>query len=142
VEPRYSSTKKVAAVTESASTLPPETKFIATYMTADATEKAMVENHGVRYRGGTRPRMAGSALWNDIDSVVRAVGRMVVCVVAAAEESTMSRSSRDSTSPTAPLPNTAPPMGESTSVTLLEFPRPMPDEPKPANICTDRMTTK
>jgi hypothetical protein len=67
---------------------------------------------------------------------------MVVCVVAAAEESTMSRSSRDSTSPTAPLPNTASPIGESTSLTLLEFPRPMPDEPKPANICTDRMTTK
>ena len=36
-EPRYSATKKVAAVTESASTLPPETKFNATYMTADAT---------------------------------------------------------------------------------------------------------
>ena len=81
-------------------------------------------------------------MWNDIDRVVRAVGRIVVCVVAAAEVSTMSSSSRDSTTPIAPLPKTASPIGESTSLTLLELPRPMGPVPNPANICTERMTTK
>ena len=81
-------------------------------------------------------------MWNDIDRVVRAVGRIVVWVVAAAEVSTMSSSSRDSTSPIGPLPNTASPNGESTSLTLFELPRPMPDEPNPANSWTERMTTK
>ncbi|MCW2936122.1 MAG: hypothetical protein JWM19_7084 [Actinomycetia bacterium] len=46
--PRYMATENVAAVTESDSTLPPETKFRITYMTAETTENEMVENAGVR----------------------------------------------------------------------------------------------
>ena len=48
----------------------------------------IVETCGVRKRGWTRPRLSGIAPARAIDSDVRAVGRIVVCVDAAAEVST------------------------------------------------------
>ena len=59
-----------------------------TYQTIDRTPMRIVETCGVRYRGWTSPSFAGIALARAIDSDVRAVGRIVVCVDAAAEVST------------------------------------------------------
>jgi hypothetical protein len=88
------------------------------------------------------PKIGGSALWNAIDRVVRALGRIVVIAVAADEDMTIKISSRASTVPIAPVPKIADPSGESTSFWLAALDRPMPLVPKPANSCTLRITTK
>ncbi len=51
-----------------------------------------VDTVGVRNRGLTFAKDFGSALYAAMDRVVRAVGRIVVCVDAAAEDSTISSS--------------------------------------------------
>ena len=59
----------------------------------------------MRKRGWTRPKAAGIAFHCAIDSVVRAVGRIVVCVEAEAEVSTQMISSLSSGEPNTPLPS-------------------------------------
>ena len=81
-------------------------------------------------------------MWNAIDSVVRALGRIVVCVVAALELRTIRISSRLSTDPSDPWPNTAPPSTDSTSPWLLGLPSPIPCVPIPANACTLIVTSR
>jgi len=71
---------------------------------------------------------------------VRAVGRIVVWVDAAAELSTIRISSRERTSPMPLVPNTSPPRVESTSK-LAVLPRPIPLLPTPANACAPTMTS-
>lgn len=88
------------------------------------------------------PKIFGSALWNAIDSVVLAFGRIVVIAVAAEEDITISSSSRLSTVPSAEVPKTAVPSGDSTSFWLLVLPSPMPEEPNPANNCMLKITMK
>ena len=60
-------------------------------------------------------RSAAIALWNAIDSIVLAFGRIVVCVVAAAEVRTIKISSRLKTVPTVELPKIELPSTDSTS---------------------------
>ncbi|HEX7159725.1 MAG TPA: hypothetical protein VF223_00665 [Trebonia sp.] len=72
--------------------------------------------------------------------MVRAAGRIVVCVDAAADVSTMRTSSRDRKTPIPDPPKTASPSTESTSPVLSPLPRPMPVVPMPANDCADRIT--
>ena len=59
----------------------------------------IVETCGVRKRGWMRPSDSGIARARAIDSDVRAVGRIVVCVEAAAEVSTAMISSLSSGEP-------------------------------------------
>ena len=59
-----------------------------TYQAIDSAPMRIVETCGVRYRGWMRPSDSGIALARAIDSDVRAVGRIVVCVDAAADVST------------------------------------------------------
>src|SRR5215475_11632077 len=76
---------------------------------------AIVDTVGVRYRGWIFAKTEGIALYTAIDRVVRAVGRIVVCVEAAAEESTISSSRWVRTDPKPEWPNTASPWIDSTS---------------------------
>ena len=73
--------------------------------------------------------------------MVRAVGRIVVWVEAAAELSTMSSSSRDRKVPKPDPPKTAVPSTESTSPVLFGLARPMPLVPMPANDWAAKMTS-
>ena len=93
---------------------------------------ATVETVGVRNRLCTRPKADGIALYVAIDSVVRAVGRMVVCVDAAAELSTMSRSRCDMNHPIPDVPKTDDPRTLITSPELSGFASPIPLVPTPA----------
>ncbi len=72
--------------------------------------------------------------------MVRAVGRMVVWVEAAAELSTISSSSRDRTVPKPPLPKIAPPRTDSTSPPWAWLDSPIPFVPTPANATTEMIT--
>ena len=67
-----------------------------------------------------------------IDSVVRAVGRIVVWVDAAAELSTISRSRWVRNEPNPDVPKTEPPRTDSTSPWWAGLPRPTPSVPIPA----------
>ena len=64
------------------------TRVSPTYQTIENPPIRIVETCGVRKRGWMAPRLAGIAPARAIDSEVRAVGRIVVCVDAAAEVST------------------------------------------------------
>ena len=64
--------------------------------------KPHVETVGVRKRGWTLPITDGIAPHLAIDSVVRAVGRIVVCVEAAAEVSTATIRNLTPTEPSTP----------------------------------------
>ena len=75
-----------------------------------------------------------------MDSVVRAVGRIVVWVDAAAELSTIRISSRDKTVPSPEVPKIAPPVTDSTSNWCAGFVSPTPLLPIPANDCTAKIT--
>ena len=75
----------------------------ATVQTIDRAPISSVEKLGVRKRGWMRPNAAGSPPSVAIDSVVRAVGRIVVCVEAEAEVSTAMISSLSSGEPNTPL---------------------------------------
>ncbi len=76
-----------------------------------------------------------------MDSVVRAVGRIVVWVDAAAEESTIRISRWDRTLPSVPPPNTEVPRTDSTSPALFGLARPMPLAPMPENDCAAKITS-
>src|SRR5919198_2877356 len=84
---------KPIAVTES-----PRTFWLSwltsTYQTIEIAPIAIVETVGVWKRGLTLPNALGKAPQRAIDRLVRAVGRIVVCVEAAAELSTAMISSR------------------------------------------------
>ena len=73
--------------------------------------------------------------------MVRAVGRIVVWVEAAAEDSTISSSSWVRNEPKPEEPKTAPPRTDSTSPALSGLPRPMPLVPMPANDCAEKITS-
>src|SRR3978361_127487 len=92
----------------------------------------MVESVGVRYLGWIRAKGLGTALKAAIDRLVRAVGRIVVCVEADAEVSTQIASRGTMIQPGAPPPKTAWPMAAKTSSALSTLPRPMPLPPTPA----------
>jgi hypothetical protein len=66
---------------------------------------AIVETVGVCQRGLTRPNAWGIERQRAIESVVRAVGRIVVWVDAAADDSTATISSLSSGEPKTPLPS-------------------------------------
>ena len=72
---------------------------------------------------------------------MRAVGRIVVWVDAAAELSTIRISSRARKVPKPEVPNTAWPSTDITSLELSGLPRPMPVVPMPANDWAARITT-
>src|SRR4051794_668134 len=78
---------KPIAVTES-----PRTFWLSRFTpmnhTIDTAPMAMVDTVGVWWRGLTVPNVFGIAPHRAIESDVRAVGRIVVCVDAAAELST------------------------------------------------------
>jgi hypothetical protein len=72
---------------------------------------------------------------------VRAVGRIVVWVDAAAELSTMRISSRDKNVPSPDVPKIACPVTDSTSNSCAGFVSPQPVWPMPQNDCTEKITT-
>src|SRR5215471_254301 len=102
---------------------------------------AMVDTVGVRYRGWIFAKTEGIALYTAIDRVVRAVGRIVVCVEAAAEDSTMSSSRWVRNDPKPEWPNTASPWIDSTSPAFARLPRPLPLVEIPANDCIEKITS-
>ena len=71
---------------------------------------------------------------------MRAVGKIVVWVEAAAELSTMRIRSRDKTMPNPEVPKIAPPVTDSTSNWCAGFVSPTPLPPMPANACTAMIT--
>src|SRR5947209_6872101 len=87
----------------------------AIVQTIDRPPISRVEKLGVRNRGWMRPNADGIAFHRAIDSVVRAVGRIVVCVEADAEVSTQRISSLSRPEPNTPLPSAF-----RTSLELLE----------------------
>src|SRR5215470_13428111 len=100
----------------------------------------MVDTVGVRYRGWIFANADGIALYTAIDSVVRAVGRIVVWVDAAAEDSTMSSSRWVRNDPNGEVPNTRLPWMDSTSPAFATLPRPLPVVLIPAKDCMEKMT--
>src|SRR5947207_14818440 len=86
----------------------------------------IVDTVGVRWRRWIFANDAGIALYTAIDRVVRAVGRIVVWVDAAAEDSTISSSRWEKNEPTPELPKTRPPWMDRTSPALFRLPRPLP----------------
>src|SRR5579864_7678777 len=102
---------------------------------------ATVEKVGVRNRLLTRPKADRIALYVAIDRVVRAVGRIVVWVDAAAELRTMSRSNLVMNQPIPDVPKTEVPKTLITSPELLGLASPMPLVPMPAYDC-EAMTTR
>ncbi|HUY48996.1 MAG TPA: hypothetical protein VMV92_25300 [Streptosporangiaceae bacterium] len=90
-----------------------------------------VDTVGVRFLGWILANAPGIALQAAIDRVVRAVGRIVVWVEAAAELSTIRISSRDRNVPTPEVPKMAPPVTDSTSNWCAGLVRPTPLLPTP-----------
>src|SRR5579863_2335143 len=80
---------KPTALTESPSTLLGETRSITTNQIVEITPNTMVETSGVLCLGWTCPKTFGIAPQRAIERVVRAVGRIVVCVDAEEEVSTV-----------------------------------------------------
>src|SRR5450755_1939838 len=101
----------------------------------------IVDTVGVRYRRWIFANDFGIALYTAIDSVVRAVGRIVVWVEAAAEDSTISSSRWVRNDPKPEVPKTRLPWIDSTSPALFTLPRPLPVDPIPANDCMERITS-
>ena len=85
------------------------------YSAIDTTAMTIVETVGVRYLGCIFANALGRALYAAMDRVVRAVGRIVVWVDAAADDSTMRISSRARKVPKPLVPKMALPWTESTS---------------------------
>ena len=75
-----------------------------------------------------------------IDKVVRAVGRMVVCVDAAAELRTMTNNRWVSKLPNQEEPKIDPPRTDRTSPSWAGLPSPMPFVPRPAYDCVETTT--
>ena len=82
-----------------------------TYQAIDRPPIHHVATSGVRYRGLTLPNVSGMALARAIDRAVREVGRIVVCVDAAADV----RTAMITIFPRVSLPNTEPARTPSTS---------------------------
>src|SRR6516165_4615952 len=102
---------------------------------------AIVDTVGVRWRGWIFANEDGIALYTAIDSVVRAVGRIVVWVEAAAEDSTISSSRWVRNDPNAEVPNTRLPWTDNTSPAFAMFPRPLPVVLIPAKDCMEKITS-
>ena len=83
------------------------TRVRPTYQTIESAPIRIVETCGVRKRGWTLPRLFGIAFARAIESVVRAVGRIVVWVDAAAEVSTAMIRSLSSGEPKTSVPRRA-----------------------------------
>src|SRR5436190_23753798 len=101
----------------------------------------IVDTVGVRCLRWILANWGGMALYTAIDRVVRAVGRMVVWVDAAAEDSTMSSSRWVRNDPKPELPNTAVPWIDSTSPAFATLPSPLPVVPIPAKDCIEKITS-
>src|SRR5690348_1630571 len=101
----------------------------------------IVDTVGVRYRRCILENSGGIALYTAIDSVVRAVGRIVVWVEAAAEDSTINSSRWVRNEPQPELPNTRWPWTDSTSPALFRLPRPLPVVLIPAKDCIEKITS-
>src|SRR5580693_8566614 len=99
-----------------------------------------VDTVGLRNLGLIFANDSGSAPYAAIESVVRAVGRIVVWVEAAAELSTMRIRSRDRTVPSPEEPKIAPPVTDRTSNWWAGFISPTPLVPMPENACTEMIT--
>src|ERR1700747_1199041 len=110
------------------------------YSATEATPTTTVDTVGVRYRGLILANCGGSARWAAMDSVVRAAGKIVVWVDAAAELSTIKISSLDKTVPSPEVPKIALPVADSTSNWWSGVVSPTPLSPTPANDCTATMT--
>src|SRR3974390_3020422 len=95
---------------------------------------ATVDTEGVRCRPWILEKDFGIALYTDIESVVLAVGRIVVWVEAAAEVSTIRTSRRERTAPIPVAPKMALPSTERTSPMFAGLPRPEPFVPPPATL--------
>src|SRR5437763_427907 len=102
---------------------------MAAYSTIEIPPITRVDTVGVRYRGWILANVLGIALYTAIDSVVRAVGKIVVWVEAAAEDSTIRKSRRVRNWPKPDDPKIALPWTESTSPMLAGLARPMPFSP-------------
>src|ERR1044072_2963793 len=76
-----------------------------TYQTIERAPIQSVDGPGVRKRGWIRPKYFGSAPWAAIDSDVREVGKIVVCVDAEADVSTAMISSLFHAEPSTSLPS-------------------------------------
>src|SRR5665213_2054496 len=113
------------AVTESGMMLPAATKLNSKYSRIETPPIASVDTVGVRNFGWIFEKDFGIDRYAAIASVVRAVGRIVVCVEAAADDSTISVSSFENTRPTPCEPNTAPPRTVMTSLELSGLARPI-----------------
>src|SRR5580658_7431090 len=100
----------------------------------------IVETVGVRYLGWILANDFGMALYVAIDSVVRAVGKIVVWVEAEAEVSTIRISRRAKNVPMPLPPKTALPRTDRSSNWWAGLARPIPFVPGPANACTAKMT--
>ena len=82
----------------------------------------------------------GSALYAPMASVVRAVGRIVVCVEAAAEERTERISRISSSCPIPESPKTVGPSAWNTSSEFSGLASPSPVSPVPANATVATLT--
>src|SRR5215469_11063646 len=111
------------------------------YRAIETAPITRVDTVGVRYLGWILANDSGSAPYAAIDRVVRAVGRMVVWVEAAAELSTMRSSSRDRKVPKPPPPKIAVPSTDSTSPPWAALASPIPFVPVPANDTTEKITS-
>ena len=89
--------------------------------TIESAPMPRVETVGVRYRGWMRPSAGGTAFHRAIESVVRAVGRIVVCVEADAEVSTAMISSLSHGDPKIFVPRTL-----RTSLVFVDARKPVP----------------
>ena len=110
------------------------------YSTMDTPPKASVDTVGVRFFLCVLAKARGSARYTAIDNEVRAVGRIVVWVEAAAEVSTRNSSRCSMTLPYVPVPNTASPRYRKMSDAWSVLFSPMPLLPMPANACEDRVS--
>src|SRR5215469_15965558 len=106
----------------------------------DRAPIVIVETVGVRNLGLILANASGSALYTAIDSVVLAVGRIVVCVEAAAELRIIKNSNLATKAPNPVVPNTEPPSTDSTSNVWAGFWRPIPFVPMPEIDWAARMT--
>ena len=87
-----------------------------------------------------RANRCGIARYAAIESVVRAVGRIVVCVDADAEVSTEITSSASIRWPEAESPKTVVPSARKTSSAFSSLPSPTPSVPTPANATVATLT--
>ena len=103
-----------------------------TYSTIETAPMVTVEVVGVRNFLWILANRLGMALKTAIDSVVRAVGRMVVCVEAAAELNTIRSRRWVRKFPRPDDPKMEDPSTESTSPAWFGFSSPIPVVPMPA----------